>query len=72
MMLREWLNKWINPPVENFVIKGVGYKDRGEGKCWCGSGLIRFYSKGYSQCVDLETCGRKYATEDGVEIKHQR
>jgi hypothetical protein len=68
----EWLNRWINPPEELFVHKGVGYKHREENKCWCGCGLIRFYSKGYSQCVNLEGCGRKYTTDDGVEIRHQR
>ena len=68
----EWLNRWINPPVNVCEHRGVGYRKREENKCWCGAGLVRFYSKRYSQCVALESCGRKYATEDGVEIRHQR
>ena len=72
MMLREWLNRWVKPPIDIFDYKTYGYKNRPDNKCWCGGGLIRFYSKGYSQCVDLESCGRKYATDDGMEIKHQR
>ncbi len=52
------------------VIKG--YRDREENKCWCGAGLITFYSRKHRQCVDLENCGRIYDLYDGVEIKHQR
>jgi hypothetical protein len=68
----EWLNRWINPPTELFVHKGVGYKNREHDKCWCGAGLITFYSRKHRQCVNLEKCGRIYDLYDGVEIRHQR
>jgi hypothetical protein len=71
-MIREWLNRWINPPINEYVHKGVGYKDRDENKCWCGAGLVTFYSLKNRQCVDLVKCGRVYDLYDGVEIKHQR
>lgn len=68
----EWFNRWINPPVNKCEHRGKGYKDREENKCWCGAGLITFYSRKHRQCVDLEKCRRIYDLYDGVEIKHQR
>jgi hypothetical protein len=56
--MREWLNRWINPP-----------KKRDVNKCFCGGGLITFYSKHYRECL---SCQRKYDVHDGVEIIHQR
>ncbi len=68
----EWLNRWINPLVNTYVHKGRGYQNREPDRCWCGCGLITFYSRKHRQCVDLQNCGRIYDLYDGVEIKHQR
>ncbi len=67
----EWLNKWITPPVNECVHRGVGYKHREPDKCWCGAGLVTFFSLKKRQCVNLASCGRTYDF-DGVEIRHQR
>jgi hypothetical protein len=69
----EWLNKWIGPstvPVE-VRIQTYGYTDRTVEKCWCGGGLITFYSRNERVCIS-DKCGRKYDLHNGVEIKHQR
>jgi hypothetical protein len=71
----EWLNRWIRPTVggcPDIEVKGSGYKKREDNKCWCGAGLITFFSRGYRQCISVK-CGKKYGLYDGgVEIKHQR
>ncbi len=52
--------------------KQFGYQTRDASKCYCGAGLVTFYSRNYKQCVSLDKCGRRYTLHDGVEIKHQR
>jgi tRNA/tmRNA/rRNA uracil-C5-methylase (TrmA/RlmC/RlmD family) len=56
--LKDFLNRWIKPQ-----------KKRELNRCYCGSGLITFYSKFYRECVK---CSRKFDIDDGVEIRHQR
>ncbi len=73
--MKEWLNKWIKPATiatESVSVKPFGYQTRDSAKCFCGAGLVTFYSRDYKQCVRLDKCGRKYHLHDNVEIKHQR
>jgi len=44
---------------------------RPQGKCWCGAGLVRFYSYQEERCI---SCEKVYQIESGAEIqiKHQR
>ena len=69
----EWLNRWIRPSTTPSVVKvqKYGYTDRTIERCWCGGGLITFYSRSERVCIS-DKCGRRYHLDNGVEIKHQR
>jgi len=72
-MIKDWLNKWIKPattPAE-VRVQQYGYSDRSIERCWCGCGLVTFYSRNERICIS-DKCGRRYDLHDGVEIKHQR
>jgi len=70
--MREWLNKWIKPATTPDVVQvKYGYSERSISKCWCGSGLITFYSRNERVCISVK-CGRTYDLDTSVEKKHQR
>ena len=72
-IVNKWLNRWIRPSTTPSVVKiqKYGYTDRTIERCWCGGGLITFYSRSERVCISAK-CGRRYHLDNGVEIKHQR
>jgi len=72
-IVNKWLNRWIRPSTTPSIVKiqKYGYTDRTIERCWCGGGLITFYSRSERVCIS-DKCGRRYHLDNGVEIKHQR